>query len=184
MNPYVAAWTGIAIAGAVLSAILLAESVLDLRALGHDIRNGRRWHVRGRIASEAIRLVVHSAFAIVGLFVLGAPTRPPNPVILVLIGGLFLLIVNSVIAYYIRRVTERRLTTAEIEAEAILVAEQLRVTAEAAAARLLDLAELTALAMPASDVARAADAAEATAIHAERIAENTTPATADEEAGS
>jgi hypothetical protein len=175
MNPYVAAWTLIATIGVLFSLILGIESILDLRALG-DVKNGRRWHVRGRIASEAIRFIVHGAFLVLGVALISAPTGDPSPLVIVLLFGNVLLIVNSAIAFYIRRVTEAR-PPAQILAQAEQTAGDLLDTAKLAATDLVDLAarEADSLRREEPAVTRVADAAERTAVNTERIAENTEP---------
>ena len=173
MNPYVLTWTLVSAAGVLLSFLLFVESALDMRAL-RGIGNGRRLYALGRAVSEVIRMVIHSAFLAIGLTVLYAPVASPSPIVIVLITGNVLLIVNSVIAWYVRhRAIAMDQSTASIEAEAVETALELRRTAARAAERLLELATLTAN-MGSSD--RLAQAAERTAENTERIAENTDPA--------
>lgn len=94
-------WTLVAGIGAIFSARLVTQWVEELRGLG-TIQNGRRLLARGRLASEVIRLVVHSAFFLLGLLFIGVPGAF-GPVVVVLIAGNFLLIVNSAISLYIFR---------------------------------------------------------------------------------
>lgn len=170
MNPFVLVWCLISAAGVVLSLLLLLESILDLRALA-GVGNGRVLHVKGRIASESIRLVIHTSFLAVGILALDTPARG-SLTIYVLIGANALLIVKSAIAWYIRRAAgDYGLTSAEMEAEAVETALRLRETADAAAVRLLELAARTAAAVT-PDLQRAADE---TAANTAEIAENTRP---------
>jgi hypothetical protein len=172
MNPYVLVWTLVSAAGVVLSILLLLEASLDIRAL-EGIRNGRRLYARGRAISEAIRLIMHSGFFLIGLTVLFSPTRGPSLIVLVLIGGNILLIVNSIIAWYVRHeaIHEDR-AASDLETEAVATALALRETADKAAERLLELATLTAN----IHGDRVTEAAERTADNTARIAENTDPA--------
>ena len=172
MNPYVLVWTTVSFVGIVLSLVLLIEASLDIRAL-EGIRNGRRLYATGRMVSEAIRLIIHTGFFLIGLTVLFSPTSGPSLIVLVLIGGNILLILNSVIAWYVRhRAINQDRAASTLEAEAIATALALRETADIAAERLLELATLTANIH--SD--RVTEAAEQTAQNTARIAENTDPA--------
>jgi hypothetical protein len=163
MNPYVLVWTLVSAAGVVLSILLLLEASLDIRAL-EGIRNGRRLYARGRAISEAIRLIMHSGFFLIGLTVLFSPTRGPS---------LIVLVVNSIIAWYVRHeaIHEDR-AASDLETEAVATALALRETADKAAERLLELATLTAN----IHGDRVTEAAERTADNTARIAENTDPA--------
>jgi hypothetical protein len=170
MNPFVLTWTLISASGIVLSVLLLIESILDLRALT-GVGNGRVLHAKGRIASESIRLVIHSGFLTIGILALDSPTRASLS-IFVLIGANALLILKSIIAWYIRRAAGHfGLSAAEVEAEAVETALRLRETADAAAVRLLELAARTASSVN-PELQRAA---ERTAENTEQIARNTDP---------
>jgi hypothetical protein len=172
MNPYVLTWTLVSFTGIVLSLVLLIEASLDIRAL-EGIQNGRRLYARGRMLSEFIRLIMHSGFFLIGLASLFAPNNGLSVTVMVLIGGNILLIVNSGIAWYIRRqAIHQDHAASTLEAEAIQTALELRETADKAAERLLELATLTANIN--SD--RVTTAAERTAENTARIAENTDPA--------
>lgn len=170
MNPFVVTWVLLSASGIILSLLLLVESLLDLRSLV-GIGNGRVIHAKGRIASELLRLVIHGGFLFIGLPSLSAPTQF-SVTILVLIAANGLMIVNSLIAWYVRRAAgDFGMTSAEIEAEAVETALRLRETADKAAVRLLELAARTAAAVS-PELQRAADE---TAENTKQIAENTDP---------
>ena len=170
MNPYVLAWTLISASGIVLSALLLAESILDLKALT-GIGNGRVLHAKGRIASESIRLVIHTGFLVIGILALDSPSQGSLTVYVLIIANA-LLIVKSLIAWYIRRAAGHYgLTAAEIDAEAVQTAMRLRETADVAAARLVELAARTAVHVN-TDMQ---EAVEQTAENTAQIAINTAP---------
>lgn len=172
MNPYALAWTLIALVGAMLSIYLLLEAVRDLRSLG-ELNNGRRKRVTARLASEAIRLLIHVPFAIIGFAALGTPTGALSWTIVILIGGNVGLIANSLIAVYVQRLEPSSTSVAEASARdlievARLAAEEILDVASRAAEQLKQ-AEMT------ESLERGADAAERTAVNTQRIAENTEP---------
>lgn len=181
MNPFVLTWTLLSAAGIILSLLLLVESTLDLRSLS-GVGNGRVMHAKGRIVSEAIRLLVYGGFLAIGIPALESPTHV-SATTGVLIGANALLILNSLVSWYVRRAAgDFGMTSAEMEAEAVETALRLRETADKAALRLLELAARTASAVntdtaerTAADQKRSADASERAADAAERTAENTAP---------
>lgn len=178
MNLYVLAWCLIAAVGAVLSALLLIESEFDRRALG-SMQNGRRALVRGRIASESIRLVIHTAFLGIGLPALGSETRFSLTVLILILGNLGL-IVNSFISMYVRRAVEvpvEPMTAEELVEQADGAAREVLETAEKAAERLVTFARRTALDLDRAEMERTLTrhAVERTAENTQRIAENTDP---------
>lgn len=184
MNIYALVWSITAAVGAALSGWLVFESALDLRALG-GLRNGRRVLARARLTSEAIRMVIHLAFLYIGLLALGSAPGPLSVTILILLGGNIGLILNSLIALYVRRelempTHEAPLTAEELVARAQETAADLRSRAEESAVRLLALATRTARELDRVELDRATsrstEAAERTAENTERIADNTDPA--------
>lgn len=170
MNPYVLAWVVTACAGALLSSVLLVESVLDLRALG-KIRNGRRIRVWGRMAQEGVRMSVHVPFAIIGILALDTPVDAATTVsVLVLLYGNVSFIANSVVAMVVRRIAD------SVQPEvAAAVAQRVIATADAAAVQLLATADEAAsrLTSAAGEVQDIATSAKHTALNTERIADNT-----------
>ena len=67
---YVVVWIVTSLLGLILSAALLNQSRLDLRALG-EMANGRRLVVQSRGLREAARFTVHGAYIVAGLSALG-----------------------------------------------------------------------------------------------------------------
>lgn len=187
MNLYVLAWCVIAAVGAVLSALLLLESEFDRRALG-GMQNGRRALVRGRIASESIRLVIHTAFLAIGIPALGTPTVFSINVLILILGN-FGLILNSFISMYVRREVEvpvEPMTAEELVQQAEGAAREVLETAEKAATNLVNFARRTALDLDRAEMDRTLTdrtltrhAAERTAANTKRIAENTEPESPD-----
>lgn len=177
MNGPALAWTVTAAIGGLLSALLLVEATLDLRALG-PLKNGRRVRVRGRLLSEGLRFAVHVGFFCIGVDALDNPPSPLTWQVAVLIGGNVGLIANSLIALYLQRLEVRRTDPVAAEvlvAEAEATATEILRTAQVAAEQLLLLAERTAAAQDRSELERGADAAERTADNTDRIAANTEP---------
>lgn len=182
MNLYVLAWCVIAFVGVVLSALLLIESEFDRRALG-GMQNGRRALVRGRIASESIRLVIHTAFLGIGVPALGTPSVFSIPVLVLILGNLGL-IFNSFISMYVRREVEvpvEPMTAEELVQQAEGAAREVLETAEKAATNLVSFARRTALDLDRAEMDRTLTrhAAERTAANTKRIADNTEPESPD-----
>jgi len=136
-------WTLASVTGVGLALVLLAKSVLDMHAMG-GIRNGRLIHAKGRIASEAIRAVVHTGFFSIGLAAILKIDLGPWT-LRILVAGTVLLIGNSFIALLVRRWTEVSppipLSPQEVADLAAAVAGRLRVTADRAADNVLKVAE-------------------------------------------
>jgi hypothetical protein len=92
-------WTASSSIGALIAALNLFDAYGDLRALG-PVQNGRRIIARGWVRSEAIRLGIQLAWALVGVLAL-LMTRPgPAPIsilTLILIGTNVALATNTIL---------------------------------------------------------------------------------------
>ncbi len=181
MNPYAVVWSFIAAIGAILSLMLLIQAIADLRALG-TIQNGRRAIVRGRLASEAIRLVAQAAYLLIGLAAIGTEVRNPG-VWIVLTAGSAALIINSLISLYVRQAikasSSEPLTADELLIQASEKAALVLLEAKRKADDVLDVARRTASELDRVQLERtlnrSTDAAERTAENTARIADNTAP---------
>lgn len=92
---YTMLWIFSSLVGLFLSAALLNQTRLDLRALGH-LANGRRLIAQSRALREAARFSVHAAYIVAGLAALGlVPFR--DWIVPILIYGNLAMVANSLI---------------------------------------------------------------------------------------
>jgi hypothetical protein len=169
VNVYALLWTLVSLCGVLLSVTLLAKAGLDLWALGR-LSNGRRSFTLIRIGIEAIHVVCHGAFLLVGAMAVGRASGPLSPTIVLLIMGNVGFVATSLLLLSVYRMPAS--DADDLVARARQTAKELIATAETTAAALVEIAALKdAHARVARD--RTAIAAEQTAENTARIAENT-----------
>jgi hypothetical protein len=171
MSGLVVAWTVINVLGVALSVYLAIEALIDLRAL-EGLSNGRRKRTWARLASECVRLVIHTGAIVLGVVAM-LDLIEGWMVSSFLIVLAVLLIVNSLIQVYKTQLEPSADSLAKAAAIDLLA------TAEDAAERILDVARAAAAELKRIEVERSvnrvAEAAEATADNTARIAANTEP---------
>ena len=92
---YIGLWIILSLFGLILSAALLNQTRLDLKALG-QMANGRRLIVQSRGLREAARFTVHGAYIVAGLSALGIlPFR--DYIVHILIYGNLAMVGNSLV---------------------------------------------------------------------------------------